>query len=69
MRLLATLPTMLPSNYLQSVNTLLPKHIQENIHFALKKGAPFGSDAWTLGMIKMHHLTHTQRSPGRPRIT
>ena len=67
-QLLAILPTTLPSNYLQSVNTLLPKHIQEKIHFALEKGAPFGSDAWMLGMIETHHMTHTQRPPGRPRV-
>ncbi len=65
-QLLATLPTTLPSNYLQSVNTLLPKPTQEAIQYALKKGAPFGSDEWTLSMIAEHSLGYTQRLPGRP---
>ena len=68
-RLLAKLPTTLPSNYLQSVNTILNKDDLEEIHSTIKKSAPYGSEKWKKWMIEEHDMLSTQREPGRPRKT
>ena len=66
-KLLATLPTELPSNYLASVNELLVESKLEMVRTSITKGAPFGSGAWTRTMIERYDMGATQRGPGRPR--
>lgn len=66
-KLLAPLPTTLPSNYLQSVNTSLDKEQREKIHYSIAKGAPFGSEKWIEGMVEQYNLGSTLRGPGRPK--
>jgi len=66
-RLLAPLPTILPANYLESVNTILYADDLKDIRYAVNKGTPYGSDAWVEEMVERHHLESTRREPGRPR--
>lgn len=66
-KLLAALPTELPVNYLESVNTLLRNDDLENVRHAVNKGTPYGSDAWVKRMVTRHHLQNTQRESGRPK--
>jgi putative transposase len=66
-KLLAELPTTLPSNYLQSVNEILGKDHLEKIRYSIAKGAPFGSDEWVRETVVRYNMEGTQRGPGRPR--
>lgn len=66
-KLLAPLPTDLPSNYRASVNDLLPTQRLDILRTSITKGAPFGSDAWTAAMIERYDMGATLRGPGRPR--
>ena len=65
--LLAKLPTLLPTNYLSSVNTIFDAERLGNIRHAIIKGAPYGSDGWRKRMIERYHMEGTQRGPGRPK--
>lgn len=66
-KLLSELPTNLPVNYLESVNTILLNDKLETIRRSVNKGAPFGSDSWIDHMVKTFGLESTTREPGRPR--
>ncbi|MBI2474793.1 MAG: transposase [Candidatus Taylorbacteria bacterium] len=66
-KILSQLPTELPSNYLQSVNTVLRNDDLEAIRYSVKKGKPFGSDKWVGKMVDRFNLTSTLRGVGRPR--
>ena len=66
-KLLAALPTVLPKNYLESVNQLLGAESLKMIRHSIAKGVPFGSEAWTAHMVDEHNLAGTLRGPGRPR--
>ena len=66
-KLLSALPTRLPSNYLASVNTTPNNDDLEYIRHAIKKNAPYGSDAWVEKMVSTHDMLSTQRDGGRPR--
>ncbi len=66
-KLLAHLPTMLPRNYLASVNTVFPKAEIEGIRHSVVKGTPYGSPRWTDDMVEEYHLEGTLRGPGRPK--
>lgn len=45
-KLLATLPTTLPRNYLKEVNSLYGKDELEEIRTSAQKGIPYGDEAW-----------------------
>lgn len=66
-KLLASLPTQLPANYLHSVNELLNKETTSILRNSVTKGMPYGGDAWTSRMISEHDMGATLRGPGRPR--
>lgn len=66
-KILAPLPTTLPTNYLKSVNTLLGSDPIKLIHFSVEKGKPYGSLAWTERMVKKYNLGSTLRGVGRPK--
>jgi len=67
-KLLAALPTALPTNYLDSVNTLFHKKDLESIRHSINKGTPYGSSSWTDHMVDEYKMHSTVRSPGRPRL-
>ena len=66
-RLLDELPTELPDNYLESVNTVLNQKVLETLRHSVNKGTPLGSDSWIITMVKKYGLESTLRGPGRPR--
>ncbi len=66
-RLLSALPTELPANFLQSVNTILNTSDLEEIRHSLMKGTPYGGDVWTEAMVEKYNLGSTLRGPGRPK--
>lgn len=66
-KLLAPLPTILPVNYLQSVNQILPGDALDAIRYSVNKGKPYGNNRWVSKIISRFDLGHTIRGPGRPR--
>lgn len=64
-KILATLPTTLPSNYLESVNTLLT-NLKELRH-SVVKGKPYGSEDWVSCVVDKYDLGSTLRGVGRPK--
>ena len=66
-KLLAALPTDLPTNYLESVNTILGENVLSNIRLSLNKGAPYGEEVWVGNMVQKYNLGSTLRGPGRPK--
>lgn len=66
-KLLASLPTELPANYLASVNTLLNEDDLTALRRSVNKGTPFGSETWISRIVKKYGLESTLREPGRPR--
>lgn len=66
-KLLASLPTELPINYMQSVNQNLHEDALTDIRYSVNKGKPYGSDTWTNYLVEKFGLTHTIRGPGRPK--
>lgn len=68
-KLLTTLPTELPSNYLDSVNALLAKTTLETIRHSIGKGTPYGRSDWVDTMVEKYNMDSTVRSVGRPRQT
>ena len=66
-KFLSALPTELPSNYLESVNTDLKEAELEAVRHSLIKGTPFGSTKWQDEMVGKYGLESTVRGPGRPR--
>ncbi|MBP9842487.1 MAG: transposase [Candidatus Pacebacteria bacterium] len=66
-KLLAVLPSDLPVNYLESVNTTLSENDLEVVRYSLTKGAPYGGAGWTGEMVEKYNLGSTLRGPGRPK--
>jgi putative transposase len=66
-KLLCELPTDLPANYLDSVNTILNEADLKRVRVSVNKGTPFGSGGWTNNMVKTYGLESTTRGVGRPR--
>lgn len=66
-KLLAYLPTDLPSNYLESVNTILDPDTLGRIRHSIGKGTPYGTPSWVEQIIEKYHLESTARGQGRPR--
>ncbi|MBI5420776.1 MAG: transposase [Parcubacteria group bacterium] len=66
-RLIDSLPTLLPYDYKNWINT--PDKIGDLslIRTSLQKGAPFGKEKWVHQMITKFHLESTLRNPGRPK--
>lgn len=66
-KLLAPLPTELPLNYLESVNTILNKSDLAQVRRSLTKSAPYDEDISTEVMVEKYNLGGTQRGSGRPK--
>ncbi len=66
-KLLSVWPIPEPEDYLLFVNTPQSKEEEENIRISVVKGKPFGTDAWTVKMIKKFKLESTVRPPWRPK--
>jgi len=66
-KFLTPLPTELPINYIESVNTILDNEDLEKLRHSVAKGSPYGSATWTGEMVERYDLGSTQRGPGRPK--
>jgi putative transposase len=66
-KLLDRLPTVLPSNYKESVNDLLSKEIVETVRHSITKGLPYGGEAWVQSVVREYNLQSSTRGPGRPK--
>lgn len=66
-KLLSVWPIPEPKDYLLFVNTPQSKEEEENIRVSIVKGKPFGTDIWTVKMIKKFKLESTVRPPWRPK--
>lgn len=66
-KLLSSLPTELPDNYLKSVNEIFTDEQIETIRQSVNKGKPFGTDRWVNELVDRFGLEHTMRGPGRPK--
>ena len=66
-KLLSSLPAELPTNYSESVNTILNDDSLKEVRHSIKKGTPFGSDVWIGKMVEKYNLGNTLRGPGRPK--
>lgn len=66
-KLLSSLPTKLPINCLESVNTILKSDKLEIIRKSVNKGTPFGSDNWIDKMVDRYKMGSTVRGVGRPK--
>jgi len=66
-KLLSPLPTVLPANYLESVNTLLDKAKLDIIRHSVGKGTPYGNTSWIDKMVDDYNMGSTIRGIGRPR--
>ena len=66
-KLLASLPTVLPKDYLDSVNTIFSDDDLEKMRYSVNRGAPYGPDAWVASMVDTFKLGHTLRGSGRPK--
>jgi len=65
---LAEWPIPKPPEWSQFLNTPTPADELKRLQRSLRRGEPFGSDAWTEKVVRQYGLQHTVRAPGRPRV-
>ena len=66
-KILSVWPITEPDDYVLFVNTPQPKEEEENIRSSVVRGKPFGSNTWSVNMIKKFGLETTIRPSGRPK--
>ena len=66
-KILDTLVTELPANYIESVNDVYNEEKLAIFRKSVNKSTPYGSERWMSGMIEKFNLISTTRSPGRPK--
>ena len=66
-KFMSDLPTILPDNYLESVNTIFGEHDLEQVRHSVKKGTPYGGTAWIEEAVEKYNLMSTIRGVGRPK--
>ncbi|MGB7158740.1 MAG: transposase [Tepidisphaeraceae bacterium] len=60
-------PVPLTDNWVELVNTVLTPAEEEAVRRSIRRGAPFGSDAWQRRAADRLHLQSSLRDPWRPR--
>jgi putative transposase len=65
-RVLSVWPFPRPEDWLRRVNRAETKAELEALHRSVRRGQPFGGEAWTAGLIARLGLQHTVRPQGRP---
>ncbi|MSU74708.1 transposase [Candidatus Kaiserbacteria bacterium] len=68
-KLLDEVPTELPDDYVEWINTEEKSDDVDIIRKSVNKGVPYGRERWIEKMVSKHHLESTLRSPGRPKKT
>jgi len=66
-KLLDQLPTHLPNEYLNWINTAEPSEEISSIRYSVNKGVPYGRGRWVDTMVTAYHLETTLRGAGRPK--
>jgi len=66
-KLLDELPTDLPGDYIEWINTADKSDDLNTIRNSVNKSVPYGKERWVEKMVSKHHLESTLRSPGRPK--
>ena len=66
---LASWPVTCPADWVRWVNEPQTEKELDAIRGCIRRGRPFGSDAWTDATIRKFGLRTSIRSPGRPRKT
>jgi putative transposase len=66
-KLLSSWPIEEPKNYLSFVNTPQTNVEEESIRMSIVKGKPYGSENWSMKIIKKFGLESTTRERGRPK--
>jgi len=66
-KLLDEIPTELPDEYVEWINTSENPDDLNMIRNSVNKSVPYGRERWVEKMISKHHLESTLRSPGRPK--
>ena len=61
-------PIAPPENWIEWVNAGSSGRELEALHQSVRRGRPFGEDAWVQEVAKTYGLDFTVRAPGRPRI-
>jgi putative transposase len=61
-------PLQKPHGWARLVNESLPKQSIESLRTCIKRGQPFGDEAWMKATAKRLNIVSTIRSIGRPRI-
>jgi putative transposase len=59
-------PVERPRNWLALVNESLPQSTLDKLQISLKRGRPFGDEAWVSKTVARLGLQFTIRNPGRP---
>src|SRR3954468_9803360 len=60
-------PIERPANWTEFLNLRTASAERKHIQRCAKRGAPYGSPAWTEHVVKEFNLEHTVRHPGRPK--
>jgi putative transposase len=65
-KLLSAWPFPRPDDWLTRVNRAETKAERDALRRSVRRGQPFGSEAWTAGLLARLGLEHTVRPQGRP---
>ncbi len=65
--LLSIWPMVMPKGYLNRLNQLPAKDVEENIKKSVLKGVPYGGGDWVSKTVKNFGLEQTLRKVGRPK--
>jgi putative transposase len=66
-KLLASLPSPLPENYLDILNASQTQAEEDALERSLDKNIPYGTELWQHAMVKKYGLEQTMRGVGRPK--
>lgn len=66
-KLLDPIPTQLPDDHAEWINTAEKLDDLDTIRTSTNKSVPYGSGPWVEKMVLIHHLESTLKSPGRPK--
>lgn len=56
------------SDWIEFVNAPVSYELTAQIQRSVRRGTPFGDEAWVQRVVAQHGLAHTLREPGRPRV-
>jgi putative transposase len=66
--ILSPWPRNCPRDWVRTVNAPMTGKELDRLEVSFKRCRPYGSEAWTAGMVKRLGLEHTMRGEGRPAL-